>query len=79
MPVLLAGGAGWIGRKLVVAGKVLVGDGRRALSVLAGRQVVRHVIASPRFAVQEVRVAATTHVTADEIEELPAWRSAIAC
>jgi cell division protein FtsQ len=41
-----------------------------ALSVLAGRQVVRHVIASPRFAVQELRVAATTHLTADEIQEL---------
>ena len=70
VPVLLAGGAGWLGRKLVVAGKVLVVMGVVALSVLAGRQVVRHVIASPRFAVKEIRVAATTHVPADEIEEL---------
>ena len=70
MPVLLAGGAGWLGRKLVVAGKVLVVMGVVALSVLAGRQLVRHVIASPRFAVKEIRVAATTHVPADEIEEL---------
>jgi cell division protein FtsQ len=70
VPVLLAGGAGWLGRKLVVVGKVLVVMGVVALSVLAGRQLVRHVIASPRFAVKEIRVAATTHVSADEIEEL---------
>jgi len=70
VPVLLAGGAGWLGRKLVVAGKVLVVMGVVALSVLAGRQLVRQVVASPRFAVKEIRVAATTHVTADEIEEL---------
>ena len=70
VPVLLAGGASWIGRKLLVAGKVLVVIAVVGLSVLAGRQLVRQVIASPRFAVQEVRVAATTHVSADEIQEL---------
>jgi cell division protein FtsQ len=70
VPVLLAGGASWIGRKLLVVGKVLVVIAVVGLSVLAGRQLVRQVIASPRFAVQEVRVAATTHVSADEIQEL---------
>ena len=70
VPVLLAGGASWIGRKLLVAGKVLVVIAVVGLSVLAGRQLVRQVIASPRFAVQEVRVAATTHVSADEIQEV---------
>lgn len=70
VPVLLAGGASWIGRKLLVAGKVLVVIAVVGLSVLAGRQLVRQVIASPRFAVQEVRVAATTHMSADEIQEL---------
>jgi cell division protein FtsQ len=70
VPVVLAGGARWLGRRLVVVGKVLVVMGVVALSVLAGRQVVRHVIASPRFAVKEIRVAATTHVTADELQEL---------
>ena len=70
VPGLLVDGAGWIGRKLLVAGKVLVVIGMVALSVLAGRQLVRHVIASPRFAVQELRIAATTHVPAEEIEEL---------
>jgi cell division protein FtsQ len=70
VPVLLADGTRWIGRKLFVVGKVLVVIGMVALSVLAARQLVRHVIASPRFAVQELRIAATTHVPADEIEEL---------
>jgi cell division protein FtsQ len=70
VPVLLAGGAGWLGRKLIVVGKVLVVMGVVALSVLAGRQLVRHVIASPRFAVKDIRIAATTHVAAEEIEEL---------
>ena len=70
VPVLVAGGMHWIGRKLLIVGKVLVVIGAVGLSVLAGRQVVRHVIASPRFAVQEIRVAATAHVTAEEIEEV---------
>jgi cell division protein FtsQ len=70
VPGLLADGTRWIGRKLLVVGKVLVVIGMVALSVLAARQLVRHVIASPRFAVQELRIAATTHVPAEEIEEL---------
>jgi len=70
VPVLLAGGMRWLGRKLVLAGKVAVVVAVVALSLLAGRQVVRHVVASPRFAVREVRIAATTHVSADEIAEL---------
>jgi cell division septal protein FtsQ len=70
VPVLLAGGASWLGSKLVVVGKVLVVLVVVALSVLAGRQVVRHVVASPRFAVKEVRIAATTHVSGDEIQDL---------
>jgi cell division protein FtsQ len=70
VPGLLADGTRWIGRKLLVAGKVLVVIGMVALSVLAARQLVRHVIASPRFAVQELRIAATAHVPAEEIEDL---------
>jgi cell division protein FtsQ len=70
VPVLLEGGARWMGRKLLMAARALAVIAGVALSVLAGRQVVRHVIASPRFAVQELRVAATTHLTADEIQEL---------
>ena len=79
VPVLLAGGASWIGRKLLVAGKVLVVIAVVGLSVLAGRQLVRQVIASPRFAVQEVRVTATTHVSAEEIQEVAGVEMAISC
>jgi cell division protein FtsQ len=70
VPVLVAGGLHAVGRKLVITGKVLMVMAGVALSLLAVRQVVRHVIASPRFAVQEIRVAATTHLSADEIQEL---------
>jgi cell division protein FtsQ len=67
---LVAGGAHWLGRKLVFVGKLVVVLAVVVLSVFAGRQVVRHVVASPRFAVKEVRVAATTHVSADELADL---------
>ena len=67
---LVESGGRWLGRKLLLTGKVLVVIAVVGLSLLAGRQLVRHVIASPRFAVQEMRVSATTHVTAEEIEEL---------
>jgi cell division protein FtsQ len=70
VPVLMAGGVRWIGRKVLVVGKALVVIAVVALSLLLGRQLVRHVIASPRFAVQEVRVAATTHLSAEEIQTL---------
>jgi cell division protein FtsQ len=70
LAVLLAGGLRWLGRKLLVTGKVLVVVCVVALSLLAARQIVRHVIASPRFAVREIHVAATTHVAADEIQTL---------
>ena len=56
LAVEMAGGLRWLGRKLVVTAKVLAVAGAVALSLLAGRQLVRHVIASPRFAVREVLV-----------------------
>jgi cell division protein FtsQ len=71
----------WLADRLrVLAGKlVLVG---KALAVVAflvgaaftGRQAIRHVIASPRFAVGEIRVGPTTHVTPDEIRALAGVR-----
>jgi len=70
VPVLLAGGVKWLGGKLVMVGKVALVVAVVGLSLLAGRQVVRHVIASPRFAVREVRVAATAHLSSDDIEAL---------
>jgi POTRA domain-containing FtsQ-type protein/cell division protein FtsQ len=70
VPLLVATGFRAVGLRLLIVGKLLVVMAVVALSVLAGRQLVRHVIASPRFAVKEIRVAATTHVSADEIQEL---------
>ena len=45
-----------IGRKLVVLAKAAVVVAFVAASVFAVRAVVRHVVASPRFAVRDVRV-----------------------
>jgi cell division septal protein FtsQ len=64
----------WIGRALrgVARRGVVVGQVLAALSVLAagafaGDRAIRHVIASPRFAVREVRVGATLHVRRDDV------------
>lgn len=70
VPVLVADGVRWLGRKLVVAGKAAAVIAVVCLSLLAGRQVVRHVVASPRFAVREIRIGAATHLSADEIQAL---------
>jgi cell division protein FtsQ len=59
-----------VGRRLLVVGKALAVLASIIGVVLAGRQVVRHVIASPRFAVRELRIAPTTHVTEDEVRAL---------
>jgi cell division protein FtsQ len=70
-----------VGRKLVVLAKAAAVVAFVAASVFAVRAVVRHVVASPRFAVRDVRVTfaadqhkpdeqATPHVTADEVREL---------
>ena len=70
-----------IGRKLVVLAKAAAVVAFVAASVFAVRAVVRHVVASPRFAVRDVRVTfaveqdkqaqqPTPHVTADEVREL---------
>lgn len=56
-----------LGRRLVVAGKALAVVASLAGAAWGGQRVVRHVIASPRFAVREVRVGATAHVAEDEV------------
>jgi cell division protein FtsQ len=56
-----------VGRRLAVVGKVLVTLACLAGTVLGARQLVRHVVASPRFALREVRADATLHVSRDEI------------
>jgi cell division septal protein FtsQ len=63
-----------LGGRLVLAGKVLVVLAFVAGAALAGRQLIRHVIASPRFAVRDIRVGATTHVSDEEIRTLSGVR-----
>jgi hypothetical protein len=62
---------GAVKRGMVVA-KGLAIVAFMAGAVLAGERAVRHVIASPRFAVREVRVAASLHVRRDEVLALAA-------
>jgi cell division septal protein FtsQ len=59
-----------LGAKLAVLGKALVVVAFVAGAVFAGRQIVRHVIASPRFAVRDIQVGPSTRVSGDEIREL---------
>jgi cell division protein FtsQ len=66
----LAGGLRVLGGKLAILGKALAVVACAAGAVWAGRQVVRHVIASPRFAVRDVEVGASTRVSPDEIRAL---------
>jgi cell division septal protein FtsQ len=59
-----------LARRLEVVGKVLVTLACLAGAVLGGRQLVRHVVASPRFALRELRADATLHVSREEIVAL---------
>ncbi len=63
-----------LGRRLIVVGRVLAVLAFVAGAGFAGRQLIRHVIASPRFAVRDIRVGATEHVAADEIRTLSGIR-----
>jgi len=60
--------------RLVMVGKVLVVVAFLAGAALAGRQAIRHVIASPRFAVRDIRVGPTTHVAPDDLRALAGIR-----
>jgi cell division septal protein FtsQ len=66
----LAGPLRVLAAKLAVLGKALVVVAFVAGAVFAGRQIVRHVIASPRFAVRDIQVGPSTRVSGDEISEL---------
>lgn len=59
-----------LGRKLLFVGKVVAVLAFLGGAALAGRQAIRHVIASPRFAVRDIRVGPTAHVSADDLREL---------
>jgi hypothetical protein len=59
-----------LGRKLLFVGKVVAVLAFLGGAALAGRQAIRHVIASPRFAVRDIRVGPTAHVSADDLRGL---------
>ena len=59
-----------LARRLELVGKALVTLGCLSGAVLGGRQLVRHVVASPRFALREIRAEATAHLSREEIVAL---------
>ncbi|HEY2728508.1 MAG TPA: FtsQ-type POTRA domain-containing protein [Polyangia bacterium] len=59
-----------VGRRVAFLGKLLATLAFLAGAVVAGRHLVRHVVASPRFALREVRADATLHVSHEEIVAL---------
>ena len=56
-----------LGRRLLIVGKILAALAALVAAVAGTRLAARHVVASPRFALREVRVGPTVHVTRDEI------------
>jgi cell division septal protein FtsQ len=65
--VLIAGALRAVALRLALVGKVLATLAFLAATALGGQRVVRHVVASPRFALREIRADATLHVARDEI------------
>jgi cell division protein FtsQ len=65
--VLAADALRAVARRLALVGKVLATLACLAAALFGGRQLVRHVVASPRFALREVRADATLHVSRNEI------------
>ena len=63
-----------LGRKVLVVlrvvGKLALALGITAAILFSGRLAVRHVMASPRFAVREIQVTLAAHLSRDEILEL---------
>ena len=70
--VLAAEGLRAVALRLALLGKALATLACLAGAVVGGRQLVRHVVASPRFALREVRADATLHVSRDDILALAA-------
>jgi cell division protein FtsQ len=68
--VLLMGGLRALALRLAFMGKVLIVAAIMAGALFGGHQLVRHVIASPRFALREIRADATLHVAHEEIVAL---------
>jgi hypothetical protein len=67
LKVRLKGAARAIGHRLWIATKVVLALAAVAGAGWGGSVGVRHVVNSPRFALRDIRVGATTHVRADEV------------
>jgi cell division septal protein FtsQ len=70
MTAWLAGPLRAVATKLALLGKALLVVTFVAGAMYAGRQLVRHVIASPRFAVRDIQIGPSARVSGDEIREL---------
>jgi cell division septal protein FtsQ len=68
--VLLAEALRGVALRLALLGKVVVALAFLAGAVVGGRHLVRHVVASPRFALREIRADATLHVSRQDILSL---------
>jgi len=68
--VLVAGALRAVALRLALVGKVLATLAFLAATAFTGQRLVRHVVASPRFALREIRADATLHVARDEILSL---------
>jgi cell division septal protein FtsQ len=76
-PSLLAlagGGLRVVAGRLAFVGRVVAVLAFMAGAVLAGQRVVRHVVASPRFALREIRADSTLHVDRQDIVSLAGVR-----
>jgi cell division protein FtsQ len=68
--VLAGEAARAVGQRLALLGKLIATAAFIAGTIFGGRLLVRHVVASPRFAVREVRADATAHVAREDIVAL---------
>jgi cell division protein FtsQ len=68
--VLAAGGLSAAAVRLALVGRILAAAAFVVGAVFAGQRIVGHVVASPRFAVREIRADSTLHVDRQDIVSL---------
>jgi cell division septal protein FtsQ len=68
--VMLGDAARAVGHRLALVGKLIATAAFIAGTIFGGRLLVNHVVASPRFALREIRADATLHVATEDILKL---------
>jgi len=68
--VVVMDGLRFVALKLAVLAKIVVVGAAVAGALFAGQRLVRHVVASPRFALREIEADATLHVAREDILSL---------